>query len=69
MQTRITRCTWRRRAAHDHHPPSRTREHRRAGFIGPRAARLRRAMKRRSHRRERRAVRAGLRAYLAVLAA
>lgn len=69
MQTRITRCAWRRRAAHDHHPPTRTRECVRAGFIGPHTARLRRAMKRRSHRRERRAVRASLRAYVAVLAA
>lgn len=69
MQTRITRCAWRRRAAHDHRPPRRKREHRRVGFIGPHTARLRRAMKRRSHRRERRAVRAGLRAYVAVLTA
>ena len=62
MHTQITHLTWRRRgAAHAARTPRRKRERRRLGSLSPGAARLRRLMKRRSHRHERRTVRAAFR--------
>ena len=66
MKTNIFQQQWRRRgAAHSDRRPARKRERRSLGFLSPQAARLRRFMKRSSHRHTRRTVRASLRAYIA----
>jgi hypothetical protein len=62
MKTSIFQQQWRRRgAAHIDRRPARKPERRTLGFLGPQAARLRRFMKRRSHRHARRTVPASLR--------
>ena len=66
MDTHINRCRWRRRGlASACRQPICKREHRTAGFISPGAAKVRRSMKRLSHRYTRRLIRAQCRTSVA----
>ena len=70
MQTRVMACRWRRRGAqYSARQRARKRERRERGFLSPGTARLRRCLKRTSHRHTRRTIRAGLRAHIAARAA